>query len=207
MTDQCTTTSRPTTTSILICDERTAARRELAIALTAGGAVCRVAENGADLIEEFGFSPAGVVMIGVHHGSNTGTAAMRMLLDRHPTAHVIAYGAVQDCAILARALAHGARGLMIWDIGQRLNHRPVLGGGHPYGPGNGSGRRPSAPSLTEREIQILKGMSNGRPNSEIGRELYISEDTVKTHARRLFNKIGALDRAHAVALGLRGGLL
>ena len=50
-------------------------------------------------------------------------------------------------------------------------------------------------------------MSRGRSNAEIGRELYLSEDTVKTHARRLFRKLGAADRAHAVALGFRWGLV
>ena len=45
-------------------------------------------------------------------------------------------------------------------------------------------------------------MSLGRSSIAIGRELYLSEDTIKTHARRLFDKIGARDRAHAVALGL-----
>ena len=59
---------------------------------------------------------------------------------------------------------------------------------------------------TERELQILRGMSEGHSNGEIGRELFLSEDTVKTHARRLFQKLGARDRAHAVALGLRNGL-
>ena len=39
------------------------------------------------------------------------------------------------------------------------------------------------------------------------RELFLSEDTVKTHARRLFKKLGASDRAHAVALGFRWGLV
>jgi len=63
------------------------------------------------------------------------------------------------------------------------------------------------PALTERELQVLTGMSRGRSNAEIGRELYLSEDTVKTHARRLFRKMGAADRAHAVAVGFRWGLL
>jgi DNA-binding NarL/FixJ family response regulator len=62
-------------------------------------------------------------------------------------------------------------------------------------------------SLTERELQVLRGMSGGRSNGEIGRELYLSEDTIKTHARRLFGKLGARDRAHAVLLGLRHNLL
>ena len=61
------------------------------------------------------------------------------------------------------------------------------------------------PSLTERELQVLRGMADGKSNAEIGRELFVSEDTVKTHARRLFRKLGARDRAHAVASGFRAG--
>ncbi|GAB7048628.1 helix-turn-helix transcriptional regulator [Catenuloplanes indicus] len=62
-------------------------------------------------------------------------------------------------------------------------------------------------ALTERELQVLRGMSDGKSNAEIGRELFVSEDTVKTHARRLFRKLGARDRAHAVAAGFRAGLV
>ena len=50
-------------------------------------------------------------------------------------------------------------------------------------------------------------MADGKSNAEIGRELFVSEDTVKTHARRLFRKLGARDRAHAVAAGFRAGLV
>jgi DNA-binding NarL/FixJ family response regulator len=62
-------------------------------------------------------------------------------------------------------------------------------------------------ALTKREIEVLIGMSNGRSNAQIGAELFLSEDTVKTHARRLFRKLGAKDRAQAVAIGLRRGLI
>jgi DNA-binding NarL/FixJ family response regulator len=61
--------------------------------------------------------------------------------------------------------------------------------------------------LTERELQVLRGMADGKSNAEIGRDLYVSEDTVKTHARRLFRKLGARDRAHAVASAFRAGLV
>ncbi|GAB3963479.1 helix-turn-helix transcriptional regulator [Plantactinospora veratri] len=76
------------------------------------------------------------------------------------------------------------------------------------GPG-GTGRAAPArrPVLTEREMQVLVGMADGKSNAEIGRELFVSEDTVKTHARRLFRKLGARDRAHAVAAGFRAGLV
>lgn len=66
---------------------------------------------------------------------------------------------------------------------------------------------PPQPVLTERELQVLRGMADGRSNAEIGKELFVSEDTVKTHARRLFRKLGARDRAHAVAAGFRAGLV
>lgn len=70
--------------------------------------------------------------------------------------------------------------------------------------GQPAGRRLA---LTERELQVLRGMADGKSNAEIGRELFVSEDTVKTHARRLFRKLGARDRAHAVAAGFRAGLV
>ncbi|SBT51285.1 helix-turn-helix transcriptional regulator [Micromonospora narathiwatensis] len=73
------------------------------------------------------------------------------------------------------------------------------------GPQRASAR--SAVGLTERELQVLLGMAEGKSNAEIGRELFVSEDTVKTHARRLFRKLGARDRAHAVAAGFRAGLV
>jgi DNA-binding NarL/FixJ family response regulator len=50
-------------------------------------------------------------------------------------------------------------------------------------------------------------MSDGKSNAQIGRELFLSEDTVKTHARRLFRKLGAKDRAEAVAQGFRQGII
>jgi DNA-binding NarL/FixJ family response regulator len=56
-------------------------------------------------------------------------------------------------------------------------------------------------------VQVLRGMADGKSNAEIGRELFVSEDTVKTHARRLFRKLGARDRAHAVAAAFRAGLV
>jgi DNA-binding NarL/FixJ family response regulator len=68
-------------------------------------------------------------------------------------------------------------------------------------------REPAPISLSMREMQVLTGMSQGKSNAQIGRELYLSEDTIKTHARRLFRKLGAKDRAEAVATGFRRGMM
>ncbi|ADD40676.1 transcriptional regulator, LuxR family [Stackebrandtia nassauensis DSM 44728] len=62
-------------------------------------------------------------------------------------------------------------------------------------------------NLSEREHQVLLGIAGGKSNAEIGRELYVTEDTIKTHARRAYRKLGARDRAHAVALAFRQNIL
>jgi DNA-binding NarL/FixJ family response regulator len=50
-------------------------------------------------------------------------------------------------------------------------------------------------------------MARGLSNGQISRELFLSEDTVKTYARRLYRAVGAWDRAHAVARGYQLGIL
>lgn len=61
--------------------------------------------------------------------------------------------------------------------------------------------------LTAREYQVLKGAAEGSSNARIAQKLSVSEHTVKTHLRRLYAKIGATDRAHAVTIGFRAGVL
>jgi len=195
--------------TVLICDERPIAGQFLTRLLTAGSSfhVVGAVPDGFGLVDAFAARPADLVLIGVHRGTTSGTDAMALLLGLHPAAAVIVFGSPADAPVLAAALTRGARGLMIWDTDHR--HRP----GTPDGwaiPRLGDGSwRPGAGGAapTERELQILRGMSQGRSNGGIGRDLFLSEDTVKTHARRLFDKLGARDRAHAVALGLRHGLL
>lgn len=61
--------------------------------------------------------------------------------------------------------------------------------------------------LSERELQVLACMADGHTNEEIGQVLYLALETVKSHTRRLYKKLGARDRAHAVHLGHRSGVL
>ncbi len=60
---------------------------------------------------------------------------------------------------------------------------------------------------TMREIEVLQLISDGLVNREIGVRLFLSEETVKSHVRHLLAKLHARSRAHAVALGLRRGLI
>jgi DNA-binding NarL/FixJ family response regulator len=60
---------------------------------------------------------------------------------------------------------------------------------------------------TAREIEVLRLIAEGLVNREIGRRLFLSEETVKSHVRHLLAKLQARSRAHAVAVGFRRGLI
>lgn len=62
-------------------------------------------------------------------------------------------------------------------------------------------------TLTDREIQVLQLMSEGNTNLEIGARLRLARATVSSHAKRLYRKLGVDDRASAVIVGLRAGLI
>lgn len=62
-------------------------------------------------------------------------------------------------------------------------------------------------SITRRELEILELIAKGMSNREIAEKLYVSENTVKTHSSRVFDKLGARRRTQAVQLGKEFGLL
>ncbi len=61
--------------------------------------------------------------------------------------------------------------------------------------------------LTSREVEILQHVANGKSNKEIGALIHLAEDTVKRHLTHLFSKLRVVDRAHAVAVAMRRGLI
>jgi DNA-binding NarL/FixJ family response regulator len=193
--------------SLLICDERASARQTLAELLAQGSSslVVRTVATGVAVVDAFSARPADLVLIGVHQGNSSGLRAVELLFEAHPGAQVVAFGAPSDSALLIDAVNHGVRGIMLWDIRHQARSTPnflpaAVGSDNPT-------TSPAGRILTERELRILRGMCQGHSNKQIGRALFLSEDTIKTDARRMFTKLGARDRAHAVALGMRRGLL
>lgn len=61
--------------------------------------------------------------------------------------------------------------------------------------------------LSDREMEILQLLADGKSNKDIGKELWISEQTVKTHVSHIFEKMGTKDRTETVAQALRTGLV
>lgn len=68
-------------------------------------------------------------------------------------------------------------------------------------------RNPAQPSLSAREIEVLRLVARGLTNADIGRALFISEATVKTHLLRVFSKLDVSDRTAAVTTAMSRGLL
>ena len=63
-----------------------------------------------------------------------------------------------------------------------------------------------APRITPRERDVLELVAEGYSTAEIARALWITEDTVRTHIKRMLVRLGARTRAHAVAIAFREGL-
>ena len=62
-------------------------------------------------------------------------------------------------------------------------------------------------ALTPREVDVLRLIAGGNANKEIAALLSLSEETVKSHIRNILGKLGANDRTHAVAIGLKRGFI
>ena len=198
--------------TVLVCDDSPLAREALRRAVAALPRVERVitAGSGEEALARWSAERPDLTLLDVRMPGLGGIEAARRLLAPHPDAAVLMLTMAEDIDGVARAVASGARGYLVKDVSrEELAFALAQLLGDDDIPAQRPPARPDAgvPTLTERERQVLAGMSRGRSNAEIGRELYLSEDTVKTHARRLFRKLGAADRAQAVAVGFRCGLV
>ena len=201
--------------TIMVCDDSPLARETLRRSVATIPGVTRVlsAASGEEAVARWPIERPSLVLMDVRMPGLGGTEATRRLLALHPEASVLMLTLAEDADGVARAIGAGARGYVVKDasreelatmVVQAITDAARRRHSAPAGVGMAAA---SQPTLTEREQQVLSGMSRGRSNAEIGKELYLSEDTVKTHARRLFRKLGAADRAQAVAMGFRWGLV
>ena len=207
-------------TTVLICDDHRIVREGLRqfVAGVPGVDKVETAASGEEVLARYPHEHPDLVLMDVRMPGLGGLEATRRLVQQFPEAKVIMLTAADDRDQVAAAVSSGARGYLLKDVSHEelcaaVAHaldgidlveptlRRALASRETVRTG------PPQAQLTERELQVLTGMSQGKSNSAIGRELYLSEDTVKTHARRLFRKLGVNDRAQAVALGFRRGLV
>jgi DNA-binding NarL/FixJ family response regulator len=68
-------------------------------------------------------------------------------------------------------------------------------------------QEPSAPRLTERELEIITALAHGQGNKQIARGLHISEKTVRNHISNIYKKLHVYDRTQAVLYAIKEGLV
>ena len=203
-----------TVTTVLICDDHRMVREGLRASVQSLPGVDRVdtAESGEEVLARWPSERHDLVLMDVTMPGLGGLEATRRLVRAHPDAKIVMLSGAGDRDAVAVAISGGARGFLHKTASREELCAAVATALAGDGLGDVLGARtasdePPAPELTERELQVLNGMAHGRSNAEIGRQLYLSEDTIKTHARRLFRKMGVNDRAQAVASGFRLGLV
>ena len=207
-------------TTVLICDDHRIVREGLRAFVASVPGVDRVdtAASGEEVLARYPQEVPDLVLMDVRMPGIGGLEAVRRLVVDYPEAKVLMLTAADDRDQVAAAVSHGARGYLLKDVSHEQLCAAVahaLAGDDLVAPSlrralsaPQAGRSgPSVAQLTTRELQVLTGMSQGLSNSQIGRELFLSEDTIKTHARRLYRKLEVSDRAQAVALGFRRGLV
>jgi DNA-binding NarL/FixJ family response regulator len=132
-----------------------------------------------------------------------------------PQTAVILYTAYGDRALLTEALDAGARGFVLKEapIGDLARAVTLVADGGTYvdpvlaGYLAQSHAADRLPSLTQREREVLRLLADGNSNEEIGKRLFISPETVRTHVRKAMDKLDADTRTQAVATALRQSLI
>jgi DNA-binding NarL/FixJ family response regulator len=200
-------------TTVLICDDHRQVREGLRQSVQTVPGVERVdtAASGEEVLARWPAERQDLVLMDLQMPGLGGLETARRLVRQHPDANVVMLTGASDRDLVALAISGGARGYLHKDVSREELCAAVATAlsGHALAAASvpRQATDPTGPALTERELQVLTGMAAGQSNAQIGRELYLSEDTIKTHARRLFRKLGVNDRAQAVASGFRLGLV
>ena len=191
------------------------ARRGLRVVATAGGG-----EEMWHAIRAHG--PPHLVLMDVERAGETGIDLTRALHERHPEVRVVMLTAFSDSERVFAALKAGAVGYLLKNVRPDEIRATVerAAVGEPMLSGEIAGRvlrefererheerfREQLSALTPREEDILKLLATGESNREIGRRLFISEQTVKNHVASIFRKLQVNDRTKAALLAVRLGL-
>ena len=144
-----------------------------------------------------------------------GIETARQVARTTPETAVILYTAYGDRALLTEAIDAGARGFVLKEapLADLVRAVRIVAEGGTYVDPVLAGALATAdataklPDLTQRERDVLRLLADGMSNEEIGKELFISPETVRTHVRKAMEKLDADTRTQAVATALRQSLI
>ena len=170
------------------------------------------ADDGADAVPLVERVHPDILLLDVRMPGTDGISTLQAVLAKFPEQKVVMLTMSDAEEDVYQALSLGARGYVIKDnspgniIGAL---KTVVSGELAVSEGVRSvyEARKSERGLTDREKEILVLVSKGCSNVEIGDMLHLSPNTVKNHLKNLFESLGAADRAEAVAIGIRRGLI
>ena len=178
------------------------------------------AADGSEAVEMSARYKPDVVLMDSRMPTMDGIEAMRRIAADQPDVKVLFLSSFENEADVLHALRGGAGGYVLKDampdeiingilavdsggrvLAESVAHRMVeIASG---------GRKPddNTDGMTSREVEVLKLMSSGLANKQIGYRLKISEKTVRNHISHIYEKIGVVDRAQAALYAVRKGLI
>jgi DNA-binding NarL/FixJ family response regulator len=170
------------------------------------------AGNGAEALERYRHSRPDITLMDLQMPIVGGVEAIRAIRGEYPHARIIVLTTYAGDAQAVRALKAGAVGYML-KTSLRKEMLETIRAVH-----RGARRVPTDIAveiavhagdepLTDRETSVLLLASAGQGNKQIAWKLSISEDTVKSHMKSIFLKLNANDRAHAVTIAARRGII
>jgi two-component system, NarL family, response regulator len=199
---------------ILTVDDHPLLRKGIAALVNAEPDLKLVAEasNGKEAIDAFRSHRPDVTLMDLQMPSVDGLQAIMGIRTEFPDARIIVLTTYGGDMQVLRALKAGARGYILkGHVHKELldTIRAVHGGQKRIPPEIAAELADHAADdlLTAREIDVLGLIATGNSNKQIADHLSIGESTVKSHVTNILSKLGANDRAHAVTIGLKRGII
>ena len=173
------------------------------------------ARDGEDALEQIEALKPAVALLDVRMPRLDGIEVARQAARSTPDTAVILYTAFGDRALLTEALDAGARGFVLKEapLAEVVCAVELVSAGKTYvdpvlaGVLSGGAASEKLVNLTQREREVLRLLADGLANEEIGKRLFISAETVRTHIRKAMAKLDADTRTQAVATALRQSLI
>src|SRR5262249_35776876 len=175
-------------------------------------AVVAQAATLSQAIAEFRLQKPHVILIDQMLTNLTGTDAFINIRGEFPAARIVMLTISDGDFVIRRALRAGAAAYVFKSTPKTelLRIIRLVHGGHKYVPTEVAARLAehlNDDDLTPREVDVLKLIGDGHRNKQIASLLSIAETTVNFHIKNIVGKLQANDRAHAVAIAIRRGLL
>ena len=174
--------------------------------------VVGTASTGREGLEQYRQHQPDVMLIDLKMPEMGGVEAIRTIRAEFPSAKIIVLSTYQGDEDIYRALEAGAVTYLLKDtLAEKLVGiiREVAAGGRPILPevAERLTGRMFQPTLTNRELEVLRLVARGMRNKEIAAELKISGETVEGHVKNILAKLSVHDRTEAVAVAIRRGIV